>query len=142
MSTLVNLINTLRKNINESDRNEHLAEQTQAHLATAIAMSLAIPAEGGSATTIYNTRYNQLVRKLVCEVNEFYLLDVDCVLKLVEKNYIARFNFVHAPEQSLDAVNALATHIAGGNAPFELTVSELKRISVGVVPALQELQGY
>lgn len=145
MSTLINLIETLRKNIKDEERNENLSDQTQIHLATAIALNLAVPAlSETTGTAYYNQTYAAKVRSLVSEINELYLLDVSCVLKLVERNYAARYNFVHAPTSAIDVVNAISGFIYGqlaeGQPTIDLTVSELNRIGNGVAGFLREEQ--
>lgn len=145
MSTLINLIETLRKNISDEARNENLSEQTQVHLATAVALNLAVPAQAETTgTAYYNQNYAAKVRSMISEINELYLLDVSCVLKLIERNYAARFNFVHAPTSAIDVVNAISAFIHGqsteGQPTIDLTVSELTRIGNGVAGFLREEQ--
>lgn len=143
MSTLITLVETLRKNIGDAERNENLSEQTQVHLATAIALNLPVPADTElTGTPYFNQHYLPTVRKLISEINELYLLDVGVVTNLVARNYAARFNFVHAPTYSIDVVSVVANHIYGklteGQPVVDLSVNELTRIGNGVKGFISE----
>lgn len=139
MSTMMNLIKSLRENFREDEKGD-LDVRVQHTLAVAIGMQLKVPAEPVSTSGInaYNSNHLAVVRKFVSEINELFLVDVGDVLKIVSEVYTARYNFVHNPSLSLNAVNAIVASIfdetkaLNGEVAPAITLSELNRLQVTV----------
>jgi hypothetical protein len=126
MNNLISLVNTLRENFTE-DEQSSLGERSGLILASAIAISLPIPAESGGASgsNYYNDHYLTKVRELVAQINELHLLEVTPVLSLINKLYAARFNFVHKPQMTINETNAILTSYLADD-----VVQGLKAISI------------
>ncbi len=139
MTTLMNLIKALRENFRE-DENGNLDARVQHTLAVAIGMQLKVPAEPVSTSGInaYNSNHLPMVRKFVSDINELFLVDVSEVLKIVSEVYIARYNIVHNPALSIEAVNAIVgsifekTKALDGELAPEISLPELNRLQLTV----------
>lgn len=143
MSSLINLIKALRDNVNDS-REDGFSDTTQAMLASAVAFALPLPTTStGSAKMHYNNTLLATVRKLVSEINELYLLDTEYVQGLIMDTYVVRYNFVHAPESSLDVVNVITQHQVNEHAPNNtaptINLPELRRIQVVVSELMKQV---
>ena len=79
-----------------------------------------------------------MVRKFVSDINELFLVDVSEVLKIVSEVYTARYNIVHNPVLSIEAVNAIVgsifekTKALDGELAPEISLPELNRLQLTV----------
>lgn len=133
-------IQTVVKNLSATlDANTGDTAKAEVILASALTVCLPVPAEsnGANGRTYYNSNHLDYVKRIVNAVNEEFLVDVQCVMKLVADLYTARFNIVHEANTSLDAFQALAcwaycnNHDDGTVMP-EFTSSELKAVVTGL----------
>lgn len=140
MSNLLNVVKALQERYT-NDASDSLDEKVQIQLATAIGGQLPIPAvQEGSGKAYYQSMHFQTIRKLVNEINELFVLDVSCVLSCVESIYVARYNFVHAPQLSTDIVNAIVVQVAGEVATDLFNMPSYVRISNTVTELFKSMQ--
>lgn len=109
-------------------------------LATAIAITLPVPAESAGITGVahYNSNHANIVRTLVNEVNEVLYVDVVETLDLVKQTYATRFDLVHNASLALNAMVAVQNHLletaeeGSGNTVPKIAVDELKAVVICV----------
>lgn len=144
MSNLIKLVDTLRAS-DVDDTTESFSETIQIQLATAIAMVLTVPVVmETNGTTYFNLVHGKTVRTLVSKINELYLLDVSMVSKLIEKNYVTRYNLIHRPTEAIDAVVSIANCVAqcvNENATnININSSDLTRLGVTAGALINEIK--
>lgn len=143
MSNLIKLVDSLRAS-DISDATESFSETIQIQLATAIAMVLSIPLTAETnASTFFNQTHGKTVRTLVSKINELYLLDVSMVSKLIEQNYITRFNLIHRPTEAIDAVVSIANIVAQcvneNVTNIDISGSDLTRLGITVGALIKDI---
>jgi hypothetical protein len=137
---LLKMVEVLRAQYSENQTDE-LTTATQMELAAALALIIPVPAQplGRGAQSWVN--HNVFINRMLDEVNELYLLDLPKVKDMVKKLYAARYNFVHAPTDTLAETNALVKSLVANteDAVFE-TRDLTTQVVRGLADAALELQ--
>ena len=104
--SIQSVVKNLAQTLNDSNSDTSKAEVL---LASAIAISLPVPAEsnGANGRTYYNANHSEYAKRLINAVNEEFLIDVTTTLKLTSDLYTFRFNTVHEANSTLEAFQSL-----------------------------------
>lgn len=144
--SVLTIVNTLREQLLNVE-SEDITPALQIQLATTICQCLPIPVQASAgAVASFNEHYHQNIRKVINDVNEILLIDVDKVMRLVKSIYTARYELVHGGKSELSVLNAITEAVVGetiGTNPAEmrnLTDSTFQALKSAVCGALQELE--
>ena len=136
------VVKSLTQTLSETNSDTSKAEVL---LASAIAITFAVPAECNGATgrTFYNANYLETARRLINGVNEEFMIDVPTTLQLTSDIFTFRFNCVHCVKESLDAFQgfvscAYKTVSENEHDCPEFSVSELKAVATAVCALADE----
>ena len=134
--SIQSVVKNLAQTLNDSNSDTSKAEVL---LASAIAISLPVPAEsnGANGRTYFNANHLDYTKRIVNAINEEFMIDVNITMKLVTDIFTFRYNTVHEAATTLDAFKSLVTCAYKGINDNDTTIpdfdtSELKAIVTGL----------
>lgn len=111
MHDVTKLVNLLQKQYNE-DESPVASEVIQHQLA--IALNTAIPLDANAATgLIAFNEHRSKINGILSDINELFVIDLERVRSNARELYVARWNLVFRPQQSLNLLVSLAEHSVG-----------------------------
>lgn len=138
MSNIINLIRALQASNSIDD--DALDEKIAIQVASAIGHQLPVAVDQSTADAYFNAQYNTKVRKLLCEINELYIINIDQCLDIVKTTYRLRYNLVNSPSSVTDEINTLLQEKLGANIGDIFAIGSYPRIATTVESLFQITQ--